>query len=188
MNDNKKPFDSTVCFTFYGSWARTIEQLETEAEENSLAYKLFKAISDYSLYGVEPNFDDLEPLQQITLKAVWETISTEIDNSVARRKRGFANEKPTELQEAIIAECIKSPLDSCRAIGDAVGASKSEVDRVRKKYAKRIRTGIESLQTAYTKTLGTTQQEDQEDIPIRPEVENLSKGLTLETVEDDLPF
>lgn len=148
MNDNKKPFDSTVCFTFNGSWVRTIEQLETETEESSLAYRLFKAISDYSLYGIEPNFDDLEPLQRTTLKAVWETISTEIDNSIAWRKRGFANEKPTELQEAIIAECIKSPGDSCRAIGDAVGASKSEVDRVRKKYAKRIKEGIVGLQMA----------------------------------------
>lgn len=180
MNDNKKPFDSTVCFTFYGSWARTIEQLETEAEENSLAYKLFKAISNYSLYDIEPNFDDLEPLQRIPLKAVWETISTEIDNSIARRKRGFANEKPTELQEAIIAECIKSPHDSCRAIGDAVGASKSEVDRVRKKYAKRIRDGVEGLQTAYGKAFDTIGQEGEEPIPVRPEIENIS--------EDDLPF
>lgn len=180
MNDNRKPFDSTVCFTFYGSWARTIEQLETEAEENSIAYKLFKAIADYSLYGIEPNFDDLEPLRRMPLKAVWETISTEIDNSVARRKRGFANEKPTELQEAIIAECIKSPHDSCRAIGDVVGASKSEVDRVRKKYAKRIREGVEGLQTVYTKALSTTEQEEREDIPVKPEIEDLS--------EDDLPF
>lgn len=180
MNDNKKPFDSTVCFTFYGSWVRAIEQLETEAEENSLAYKLFKAIADYSLYGIEPNFDGLEPLRRIPLKAVWETISTEIDNSVARRKRGFANEKPTELQEAIIAECIKSPHDSCRAIGDAVGASKSEVDRVKKKYAKRIREGVEGLQMAYTKVLDTGEQEGREDIPVRSEMENLT--------EDDLPF
>ena len=96
MTDNKKPFDSTVCFTFYGSWVRTIEQLEMDAEENSLAYKLFKAIADYSLYGLEPNFDDLEPFQRITLKAVWETISTEIDNSVARRKRAF----PTRSQQS----------------------------------------------------------------------------------------
>ncbi len=150
MNENKKPFDSTVCFTFYGSWVRAIEQLETDAEENSLAYKLFKAVADYSLYGIEPNFDDLEQIQRITLKAGWETISTEIDNSVARRKRGFANESRVEsIQEAIIAECIKSPNDSCRAIGDAVGASKSEVDRVRKKYAKRIQKGVEGLQMGY---------------------------------------
>ncbi len=180
MNDNKKPFDSTVCFTFYGSWVRTIEQLETAAEDNSIAYKLFKAIADYSLYDTEPDFDNLEPFQRIALKAIWEPISTEIDNSVSRRKRGFANEKPTELQEAIIAECIKSPHDSCRAIGDAVGASKSEVDRVRKKYAKRIREGVEGLQTVYVKALSTTEQEGREDIPVRPEIENLS--------EDDLPF
>lgn len=175
MNDIKKPFDSTVCFTFYGSWVRTIEQLEMDAEENSLAYKLFKAIADYSLYGVEPNFDDLEPFQRITLNAVWETISTEIDNSVARRKRGFSNEKPTELQEAIIAECIKSPNDSCRAIGDAVGASKSEVDRVRKRYAKRIQKGIESLQMAYRDTSDHAEQTG-------------SGELAAEESDDGLPF
>lgn len=175
MNENKKPFDSTVCFTFYGSWVRAIEQLETDAEENSLAYKLFKAVADYSLYGIEPNFDDLEQIQRITLKAVWETISTEIDNSVARRRRGFANEKPTELQEAIIAECIKSPNDSCRAIGDAVGASKSEVDRVRKKYAKRIQKGVEGLQMGYGDTLDHTERARAE-------------ALTVEETEDELPF
>ena len=33
----KKAFDSTVCFTFYGSWVEAIADLETDVDKDSAA-------------------------------------------------------------------------------------------------------------------------------------------------------
>lgn len=54
----KKAFDATVCFSFFGTWLEAIEAYETEADTSSNAYKLFKAIAYYSMYGVEPEFEN----------------------------------------------------------------------------------------------------------------------------------
>lgn len=136
MSDNnnskeKKAFDSTVCFTFYGSWVEAITDLETGADSDSAAYQLFKAIADYSMYGEEPDFSP----ENKTLKAIWRVISNEIDNSLDRRKKGFADEGPNEKQIAVIDACVNHPSTSCREIADALGLSKDFVWRTQRKYS-----------------------------------------------------
>lgn len=141
----KKPFDSSICFTFFGSWAETIEGLESDTDKKSPAYQLYKAISNYSLYGLEPDFNSLEPQIKLVMQSFWKTLSSDIDQSKARRKRGFAAEKPTESQDAVIRECIKRPNASIRDVAEVTGVSKSSVERIKKLFAKQIQEGIESL-------------------------------------------
>ena len=43
--DQRKPFDSTVCFTFFGDWMQAIESVEREEDRGSVAYQLFKAVA-----------------------------------------------------------------------------------------------------------------------------------------------
>ena len=143
-NQKKKAFDSTVCFSFFGSWLNTLERLETANEKNSMSYMLFKAIAYYSLYGIEPEFDMEDERNNITCGALWEVIGNEIDNSIKNRKRWFADECPTEKQRAIIAECIKHPDASLRDIAAITGTSKSLVSSTKKRYKKMILDGTNS--------------------------------------------
>ena len=133
-NGEKKTFDSTVCYTFYGNWYDAISKLETETDKNSCAYRLFKAISEYSLYGIEPDFSE----QFRVLDVIWSVIATEIDNCIVRRKRGFGEEVITEEYRAIIDAVARNPRASIREIARMVGVNKNKVDRVRKKYEKEI--------------------------------------------------
>lgn len=142
--DKRKPFDSTICFTFFGDWLDTIESLEKDCGED-VAYALFKAIANYSMCGEEPTFSLADKSGSIACKAVWGLLVNDIDTSISNRKRWFDKSCPTEKQKAIIDECIRRPDSSAREIADAIGVSKSSVDRVRKKYAKQIMEGIDSL-------------------------------------------
>lgn len=146
METNRKPFDSTVCYTFFGSWLSVIEKLETEEDEKSVSYRLFKAISYYSLFGAEPDFSDLDEICRPYTEGIWIAFSRDIENSMNRRKRGFAKEQTTELQEAIITQSINTPDASLREIASVVGCSRSTVERTQKKYAQRIKTGILEVQ------------------------------------------
>lgn len=134
--ENKKAFDPTNNFTFFGSWLKSIEALETEQDMSSSAYMFFKAIAEYSMYDEIPNFDN--PI----LKALWIVIEKEIDISIGRRKRNFANDEMKKKYQSIINAIINNPSLSLREIGDMTGTSKSMVDRVKRKYAQEINEAI----------------------------------------------
>lgn len=137
MTTEKAAFDSTICFTFFGSWLRTIVKLETENDRTSLAYMLFKSIAEYALYGEEPTIDP-EDRNMVVIDAIWPTLEVEIDSSKNRRKRGFAPERFDEIKKAIINETAENPRLSIREIAAIVGTSKSNVERTQKKYAAEI--------------------------------------------------
>lgn len=130
--ENKKAFDPTTCFTFYGSWLKAIEKIETEQDRNSIAYSLFKAIANYSMYDVEPDFESP------TLNALWLVLEREIDSSVQKRKQGFSKDMMNENYQKIIKAIIDNPSASLREIGTMTGTDKNMVDRVKKKYKKLI--------------------------------------------------
>lgn len=133
---SRKDFDSTICFTFYGSWIEAITSLETDADRCSPAYMLFKAIANYSMYDEEPSIDDDNSNSSI-IKVVWPILEKEIDNSVNRRKRGFVVREPTKMQQAVLDLHRERPELSYRQIGNIIGTSKSAVDRLIRKYADR---------------------------------------------------
>ena len=145
MNDTRKAFDSTVCFTIFGSWDEAIANLETEADKHSPAHMLYRAIASYSLYGDEPDFDSLDPATRLAMKSLWKVVSGDIDVSISKRQKGFAPEKPSVAQEAIIKEYIKRPDASIREIAEVTGTSKSTVERTKRKYAAQIREGVKAL-------------------------------------------
>ena len=139
MNEIKKSFDPTVCFMFFGSWLKVLEGLETEQDKSSVSYTLFKAIAEYSMYDIEPDFSE-----QPTLKAIWIMFEKEIDLSVTRRKRGFAQDEMNEKYQTIITAITHNPDASLRAIADLTHTTKDMVDRVKKKYHKEIEEAIEN--------------------------------------------
>lgn len=122
MNVNKKNFDPTTCFTFFGSWMKSIEKLNNEHDE----YLLFKAIAYYSMYDEEPDFED-SPI----LSALWTLIEREIDISINRRKVNFNNDELNEKRQKIIEALIEHPELSYREIGVLTGTNKDMVARVK---------------------------------------------------------
>lgn len=128
----KKAFDATVCFSFFGTWMEAIETYETEADANSNAYSLFKAIAYYSMYGIEPEFENTG------LNAIWQILSREIDNSVNRRKCRFGKEEVTEREHAVLDAWKASPHASVRKIAEAAGIHRSSVERIKRKYWRQL--------------------------------------------------
>lgn len=125
---SRKPFDPTVCFTFFGDWAEAIKELETEDDRKSSAYMLFRAIADYSMYGDAPQFESVPHL-----KPFWNMIRNGIDQSVERRKGGFAKEETDKRYQTVKTYLEQHPGASCRQIEEATGISKSSVGRILKK-------------------------------------------------------
>lgn len=123
MNVNKKNFDPTTCFTFFGSWLKSIEKLNNEHDE----YLLFKAIAYYSMYDEEPEFEDSS-----ILSALWALIEREIDISINRRKANFDNDELNEKRQKIIEALIQHPELSYREIGVLTGTNKDMVSRVKR--------------------------------------------------------
>ena len=138
--ENKKAFDPTVCFMFFGSWLKVIEALETEQDRNSAAYSLFKAIAEYSMYDTEPDFSE-----HPTLKAFWGMFEKEIDISVTRRKSGFAQDEMNEKYQSIITAIANHPNASLRVIADLTNTNKDMVSRVKRKHRKEIEEAIENV-------------------------------------------
>lgn len=128
----KKAFDATVCFSFFGTWLEAIEAYETEADTSSNAYKLFKAIAYYSMYGVEPEFENSG------LDAMWKILSREIDNSVSRRKCRFGKEEVTEREQAVIDAWKALPHASVREVAMTTGIHRSSVERIKRKYWRQL--------------------------------------------------
>ena len=140
-----KTFDSTVCFMFFGDWTDSISMLETEADRNSPAYMLFKAIADYSMYGEEPDFS--QPVNK-AFQLLWPILSKQIDDSVENRKRRFENAGMTATQKKVLDAYKKKPLASIREIKELADVSKNTVERVRRKYADVIQGWIDACGNA----------------------------------------
>lgn len=142
MNENnnvtkkRKSFDPSVCFTFFGSWVKSIEAMETEQDRTSKAYRMFKAIADYSMHDEEPEFDE------DMMCALWTVIEQQINASTDRRKRNFEADKMNEKYQAIINAIINKPSASLREIGEMTGTDKNMVQRVKRKYEREIQEAI----------------------------------------------
>lgn len=190
--DNKKAFDPTVCFMFFGSWLKVIEELETEQDRNSNAYSLFKAIAEYSMYDIEPDFSE-----HSTLKAFWGIFEKEIDISITRRKRGFAQDEMNEKYQAIITAIANNPNASLRAIADQTNTSKDMVSRVKRKHRKEIEETIDSV-VCVSDNIGDSPDTVTDDNAIYFDIDTDNDSIrhdTDETVrhynyddDDDLPF
>lgn len=137
--NNKKAFDSSTCFMFFGSWMKSIETMETDQDQSSNAYRFFKAIAYYSMYDESPDFGDT-PM----LNALWALVEREIDISIGKRKRGFARDAIDKKYQAIIDALINNPSASLREMAHITGTDKNMVDRVKKKYAQRINDGADN--------------------------------------------
>lgn len=137
-----KTFDPTVCFMFFGNWMDSISILETEADRNSPAYMLFKAIADYSMYRKEPDFS--QPVNR-AIQLLWPILSQQIDESIKNRKRGFGNDGITPTQEKILDAYKKNPRASMREIARQAEVSTNTVNRTRHLFADEIQRLIDSV-------------------------------------------
>lgn len=132
MGNNKstelKAFDRALCFTFFGNWYEVITNLETDADESSAAYTLFKAIADYSLFGVRPDSENM------VIKAAWPMFETEIDNAVDRRRKRFAPGDLSAKHKRALELHSKRPDLSYRDIEQLTGVPKSTFARLVDRY------------------------------------------------------
>ena len=191
MNETKKAFDPTVCFMFFGSWLKVIEELETEQDRNSIAYSLFKAIAEYSMYDMEPNFSE-----HPTLKAFWGMFEKEIDLSVTRRKSGFAQDEMNEKYQTIITAIVNNPNASLRAIADLTNTNKDMVSRVKRKHQKEIEEAIESVSRVSddvgdsfdTVSTNTDIYIDTDNDSMRHDTDETARQYNYGYNDDDLPF
>lgn len=126
----KRPFIREACFTVFGDWVSTIERLETEQDANSAAYRLFKAIANYSLYDITPDFEHFPQLA-----IFWPMLERQIDSSVDRRSKNFADEEGDERRQEVIGIIEAHPEYSCREIEKLTGVSKSTINRIQRQYA-----------------------------------------------------
>lgn len=128
-----KEFDSTICFSFFADWLEAIEYTETDADRQSKSYMLFKAIANYALYGETPDFDASDANK--SFKQFWPMLEKQIDSSIKSRKRWFKDcSGPTENAKKVIDAYKKNPDASTRYIAEVTGVSKSEVNRIKRKY------------------------------------------------------
>ena len=139
MADNKKVFDPTVSFSFFGTWLNTIEKLETPQDMNSNAYRLFRAIAEYSMYDIEPDFSD-----NMYLDAIWPLIEREADLSIGKRKSQFAKDEIDTDVQKVIDVFVKYGEISLRKVEQLTGVDKNRVDRIKKTYRQEIENAIQS--------------------------------------------
>lgn len=94
---------------------------------------LFKAIANYALYDEMPDFDTSDANK--SFKRFWPMLEKQIDSSIKNRKRWYEKrDGPTENAKKVIEAYKKSPDASIRYIAEVTGVSKSEVNRIRRKY------------------------------------------------------
>lgn len=124
----KQAFNRALCFTFFGNWYEVITNLETDADKESVAYTLFKAIAEYSLFGVRPDSENL------VIKSTWPLFETEIDNTINRRQRGFGASELSEKHKSVLElHCKQSEL-TYRELEKITGVPKSTVARLIERY------------------------------------------------------
>ncbi len=149
MTTEKKPFDPTVSFMFFGSWAETIECLaKTNIEQ---AFRLFTAIANYCMYDQDPDFSD-----DYILSAIWSMMKKEANSSIARRKSQFNRDELNDNYQRILDALQANPGFSHRRIAEMVGVSPSTVDRVCRKYPEGIRNSSAHPVSVYAFPAGDT--------------------------------
>lgn len=115
-----KVFDRSVCFSFFGDYKQTADEIESECGmEAALSY--YKALSNYALYDEEPALTGI-------VKILWPTTKTTIDNSIKRRKGGF-REEDSSMTESVLKYKRDNPEATQRDIAEAVGCSVRKVNK-----------------------------------------------------------
>lgn len=129
-----KNFDRTKCFMFFGNWLDVFSKIETESDQTSVAYTLFKAIANYSLYEEVPDFESFDAKDKTLLTSLWIMLVEEIDRSVDNRSKNFRNGKPTKKQQEAIIACAKYYDESNRGIEEITGIPKTTAATVRERF------------------------------------------------------
>ena len=115
-----REFDPTICFTCFAPWVETIRLMAVEDPQK--AVEAFLRLSDYCLYGIEPD-PETNPWG-----FMWPSVEGEAKRSINNRRRGFGAED-VELSDAIREYAVKHPGASQRAIAEAVGCSLGKVNK-----------------------------------------------------------
>lgn len=123
---NTQEFDRTVCYSCFSTWVDAIRMMAQESPERAVG--AFLTLSDYCLYGVQP-----EP-EGNPWGFMWPIVEGEAKRSIANRRRGFGSED-VELSDAIRAYSAEHPDASQRAIADALGCSLGKVNKALQKPA-----------------------------------------------------
>ncbi len=88
MVENEKKFNSMV---FYQSWVKAMRRM-SDAEFR----KAILILTDYAFEGVEPDVEDLTPLQEIVYVMAQPSIEYNIKQKLGGKKGGSAPKKPAK--------------------------------------------------------------------------------------------
>ena len=125
MNNEKKEFDRSKCFTFFSTY-RTQGQRIEEILGRDRALDYYKAIIDYGLYAKPIEDEEL-------LLYIGDTLLETIDSSQKRRERSFGHEDMTATRSII--ELVRDrPGLSQDKIAKTLNVSKGKVNKVLNKF------------------------------------------------------
>lgn len=110
-------------FVMYRSFVDAIDAIPDELEQA----RVYKAISHYSLYGVEP--EGLSPMGQIIFTMALPNISAAQKKWDKARENGSKGGRPKEINEARIRELKAQGLTN-REVAEQLGCSEKSVERV----------------------------------------------------------
>lgn len=138
--NSPKEFDRSVCFTCFAPWVETVRLMAVENPQK--AVEAFLTLSDYCLYGTEP-----DPLENVW-GAMWPIVEGEARRSIANRRRGFGSED-VALSDAIREYAAGHPGASQRAIAEALGCSLGKVNKTLKKAVSAVPDGGADVTDTY---------------------------------------
>ena len=88
MDENEKKFNSMV---FFQSWIRAMRRMSDAEFRKSILI-----LTDYAFEGVEPDVEDLTPLQEIVYVMAQPSIEYNIKQKLGGKKGGSAPKKPAK--------------------------------------------------------------------------------------------
>lgn len=133
FNRSNEPFDPSKKFTIFGSWMSNFDMIAENAGVYA-AYRLFQAIADYSMYGFEPDFSDIDDTTvRLALRSTFLAMAPNIDKSRRNSKANFGGGERNERELMVIHFRNEHPEATIREIAEKTGVSKSAVDRLLKK-------------------------------------------------------
>lgn len=197
----KTEFKRDTQCTFFANWLNSLEKI-IDADNMTLDidlrttafYRFFRAIVDYSLFDIEPDFQSKNPMMQLMLETLWGEIAREIESSLENRanwckavyltkdKRRIID---TIAEMTIAGEPISNRKVSLRAFGTET--KHDTVRRVQAKYQSQINDKIAEEHKAAQSSVADSEKS-------ATQVYNDENGNTYKVVtqnddsEDDLPF
>ena len=211
QNENKvKEFKRDQHCTFFANWADILEKIadydnfidkEHDVRDTGF-YRFTRAILDFSLYDVDPDFSSDNPMLQMMLETLWTGVSHEIQASLEKRAgfcedRSFISKDKQRIIDTIVEMTISGDQVSTRKVSMRVFGTETRHDTVRRvqaKYKAQIERGILDMRNSVSQpaTMTTDTPEAKPGTQVYHDKDGGTVEITpvndLESDDGELPF